>query len=436
MKKYEISIFVLMLLTSPFGLLRAQSIVVQDARDSSIPIAVQEFLREPPTPEIIQASVDIEAMLSADLIFSRLFKLVPQEAFAEQKVSGPIEVLRVDLWKSSGADYVVRARLKKVDDAMTMDAYVFNTLSGKTLLKRTYQTRRKDYTILAHQLGDDIVELVTGEKGLFSTKIAFVYQPPGSRLKEVWAMDFNGRNSVPLVQNGRTNLSPKWTIDGRDIVYTTESLKGWNLSKTSLGGKSSSITSVPGSALGPTMLPNGRDMVVSLSKDGNNELYIVGLDGKIKERLTKRDEIDIAPSVSPDGKKICFSSGIQNALHVYIMELATKTVNKITRVGIFNDTCAWHPKENRILFSGMDLDREFDIFAMDDQGNNMERLTYDAKNNEAPDWSPDGKLIVFGSRRSGRYEIFVMRADGTQVVKITDLPGAASQPTWSPRLGY
>lgn len=413
-----------------------QSIVLRDARDAAIPIAVQEFLRVPPTPEIIQASVDIEAMLSANLIFSRLFQVVPQEAFLEQKITGPIEVVRLDQWNQTGADYLVRASITKADGAFKLTAYAFDLSNGKVLLNKTYETRRKDYTVLAHQLGDDIVQLATGEAGLFSTKIAFVYQPPGSRLKEIWAMDFNGRNSVPLVQNGRTNLSPKWTVDGREIVYTTESLKGWNLWKTSLGGRSTQITSVPGSALGPAMLPNGRDMVVSLSKDGNNELYVVSLDGKVKDRLTKRSEIDIAPSVSPDGKKLCFSSGVVASLHVYVMEIATRAIKQLTRVGMYNDSCAWNPNQNQILFSGMDVDREFDIFSMNDEGLQMERLTYDAKNNETPDWSPDGKLIVFASRRTGKEEIYVMKADGTQISKITDLPGKASQPTWSPRLGY
>ena len=88
----------------------------------------------------------------------------------------------------------------------------------------------------------------------------------------------------------------------------------------------------------------------------------------------------------------------------------------------------------------MDLDREFDIFAMDENGTNMERLTYDAKNNESPSWSPDGNLIVFSSKRNSkkgtRNELYIMKADGTQTARAVELPGDAAQSAWSPRLGY
>ena len=108
----------------------------------------------------------------------------------------------------------------------------------------------------------------------------------------------------------------------------------------------------------------------------------------------------------------------------------------MTRVGTLNDSCSWHPKENLVLFSGMDTDREFDIFAMNDRGHEMERLSYDAKHNESPDWSPDGKLLTFSSKRKGRNEIYVMKADGSLAKPIANLRGDAIQPTWSPRLGY
>jgi TolB protein len=118
------------------------------------------------------------------------------------------------------------------------------------------------------------------------------------------------------------------------------------------------------------------------------------------------------------------------------MEIDTGVTERLTRVGTLNDSCAWNPRDDLILFSGMDTDREFDIFAMNSMGQNMERLTYDAKNNESPSWSPDGKLVVFSSRRGIRNQIFVMKADGTQVLPLVELPGDASQPSWSPRLGY
>lgn len=423
------------LILSSTAELSAQMILIKDAKDAPIPIAIQPFQFG---SDASKAAIDIEAMLTADLIFSRLFRVIPSEAFLEEKVEGNIENFQVGPWRQAGASYVVRAQLAKSGNNYKLTGYVFNVSDGKQMLKKDYDTSRKNYSILAHQFGDDIVKMVTGTDGLFSTKIAFAYQPPtAGKGKEIWMMDFNGRNEVPLVQNGRVNLSPTWAKDGRSIVYTSASLKDWHLWTTDLNKKSKQISEFPGSALGPAMLPNGRDMVVSLSKDGNPELYVMGLDGKIKIRLTKSSAIDIAPSASPDGKRVCFSSGQLGALHVFVMDVAELAKpTRLTRVGTLNDSCAWHPSANQILFSGMDMDREFDIFKMDDSGNNMERLTYDAKNNETPSWSPDGKLIVYSSRETGRNEIFVMKADGTQKVKITELPGDASQPDWSPRLGY
>lgn len=183
-------------------------------------------------------------------------------------------------------------------------------------------------------------------------------------------------------------------------------------------------------------MPNGREMVTSLSKDGDSELYLLGLDGSVKRRLTKSRGIDLSPFPNGDGSKLCFSSDRLGNLHVFTFDMKTEETTRLTRVGTLNDSCSWNPFENEILFSGMDTDREFDVFGMDDKGNSMERLTYDAKNNESPAWSPDGQLITFSSRRSGRNQIYVMKRDGTMVDTIVPVEGDASQPAWSPRLGY
>lgn len=414
----------------------SQAIVVKNFADAPTPVAIQTFLAgsEGLDKKII---TDIEAMFTADLIFSRVIKVIPSEAFLESKIEGAIESIKIDSWRQVGADYLVRAKVSEEDGGWKLNGYVFNIATGKLQLQKEYSTKRKKYTVLSHMFGDDVVEVVTGNKGLFSTRIAFAYKPPNKRFKEIWSMDFNGRNPKPLIQNGRTNLSPAWSSDGRSIFYTSASTLHWHLWKTDENGRAKQVTNFPGSALGPSMHPDGKQMVISLSKDGNPELYLMDLNGNIKKRLTKKRTIEIAPSMSPDGKKVCYSSGSLGNLHIFVLDLLTNESSRLTRVGTLNDSCAWHPKDNnKVLFSGMDVDREFDIFAMDDKGLNMERLTYDAKNNETPSWSPDGSLIVFSSRASGRDEIYVMKADGSQLSKITDLPGDASQPDWSPRQGY
>jgi TolB protein len=418
-----------------FEMTSAQSVVLKEAADKPTPIAIQAFIRGDASPEVSKITPELEADLTADLIFSRIFKVIPAESFIEPKISGPIQTVQIDTWKQIGATYLVRARVAQDFGQTLLDGYVFDVTSGRLVIQKTYRTKRKDVAVLVHQFGDDIVELVTEKKGLFSTKIAFAYVPPGGKFKEIWVMDFNGRNAVPLVQNGRTNLSPEWTKDGRHIYYSASSTIDWHIWKTDLSGRSAQVTNFKGSALGPAMLPNGREFVASLSKDGNSDIYLLTLDGKEKKRLTTRRGINVSPYASPDGKHICFSSDRLGNLHVFSLDINTLEVNRLTRVGTLNDSCVWSPSGDQILFSGMDVDREFDIFAMDTKGEQMERLTYDARKNESPSFSPDGKLVAFSSIRSGRNQIYIMRADGSQVAPI-DLKGDATQPVWSPRLGY
>jgi len=424
-------VFVFTASSSLFG-----QIVLREAREAPVPIAIQSFIKLPDNPDLSVVATDIEAALTANLIFSRIFRVIPADSFLDPKIQGPLEVLNMESWRTLGAQFVVRGRVSFDGPSTVLEGFVFNVSTSKLALQRRYTVRRNDSETLAHMFGDDIVELVTGMKGLFSTKIAFSYTPPGKRWKEIWVIDFNGKNPRPLVQNNRTNLSTEWTTDGKSIYFTSSSIDDWHLWKTDLRGKQSQITRFKGSALGPAMLSNGKELLISLSKDGNPDIYLMKLDGTVVRRLTSRRGINIGPYPSPDGKSFCFASDRFGNLHVFSMEIDSGVTERLTRVGTLNDSCAWNPRDDLILFSGMDTDREFDLFAMDSKGQNMERLTYDAKNNESPSWSPDGKLVVFSSRRGGRNQIFVMKADGTQVLPLVELPGDASQPSWSPRLGY
>jgi TolB protein len=411
-------------------------IVLRDAKDAPVPIAIQEFLSAADTPENKNQTTSVEAALTANLIFSRIFRVIPAEAFLAPPVTSQLDVIQVDPWKQIGAQYVVRGRVTIDGSQVNLEGFAFNILTGKLEIRKVYKARLRDAVQTAHMFGDDIVELVTGQKGLFSTKIAFVYVPPGKRFKEIWVADFNGRNARPLVQNNRTNLSPTWSPDGKYIYYSSSSQVDWHLWRTDLNGNSKQITRYKGSALGPVVMPNGKEIVISLSKDGNPDLYLIDLDGKEKKRLTTRRGININPSPTADGSKLCFSSDRLGNLHIFSLDMATLETERLTRLGTLNDSCTWHPFDNTILFSGMDTDREFDIFEMNDRGLDMVRRTHDNRHNESPDFSPDGKLVVFNTRRAGRNQVYVMRGDGTQASSLFELPGESTQPSWSPRLGY
>lgn len=416
----------------------AQSLVLKQAREAPTPITVQPFMRATNNPEAVKRATDLEALLKSDLIFSRLFRLV--EPNLETGTPTNLTQVKVDPWRTEGITYLARANVIVEGNKTKLDAFVFDVVNARPALQKSFETTRSDYQILAHMFGDEIVRLVTGELGLFSTKIAFAYKPPRSYHREIWIMDFNGRNARPLIQNGRSNLSPTWSKDGKYIYYTSSTTVDWHLWRTDLKGNAKQITRFPGSALGPSMMPNGREIAVSLSKDGNSEIYLIDLEGKVLKRLTKHAGIDLSPSPSPDGKSLCFSSERLGNLHVFRLNLETLETNRLTRVGTQNDSCEWNPKENLILFAGQDTDRDFDIFMMNEAGESMERLTYDASFNESPSWSPDGKLIAFSSRRLRNQvrenQIFIMKADGTQITTIDEVPGDAIQPSWSPRLGY
>ncbi len=428
------SLFVILCLGINIKSTNSQSVTLKEAREAAYKVAIQAFTRSAEIPDLVRASSDLESMLTADLIFSRLFKVIPAESFLEPKITGPIQTLNADIWSQIGANFVVRGKVSLKGGQTILEGYAFEIPSGRLVIQKTYRTTRKDIMGLAHEFGDDIVELVTQKPGLFSTKIAFAYVPPRGRSKEIWVMDFNGRNPYPLVQNGRTNLSPEWTKDGRYVYYSSSSMIDWHIWKTDISGRSTQVTKFKGSALGPAMMPNGKEFVASLSKDGNSDIYLLGLDGKEKRRLTAKQGINVSPYPNTDGTKICFSSDRLGNLHVFALDLGSMEVSRLTRVGTKNDSCVWGA-ENRIIFSGMDTDREFDLFSMDDKGEMMSRITYDAKNNESPAYSPDGQLVVFSSARTGKNQIYIMRADGTQIEPI-ELPGDASQPAWSPRLGY
>jgi len=293
----------------------------------------------------------------------------------------------------------------------------------------------KGYTIegeprnLSHKIADEIIETLTGEKGISSTRIVFSYKMP--RGKELGMIDYDGYNFASLTNNCNLNLFPCWSSDGNRILFSTYTVDRLNLYLLSLTKKSvNPIASYQGLNFAPCWSPDGTKICMSLTKDGNAEIYILDLNTKKLNRLTNNWAIDVSPAFSPNSREIAFVSDRSGGPQIYIMDLYGGNVRRLTFHGGYNTSPAWSPRGDLIVYVSREEDNSQQIYVTDPYDYMPIRLTYEG-NNEEPSWSPDGLHIVFSSDRSGKYELYTMNWDGTRQRKLTN-GIIANAPDWSP----
>ena len=190
------------------------------------------------------------------------------------------------------------------------------------------------------------------------------------------------------------------------------------------------ISSRKGLNIGAAWSPDGKRLAVTLSYKDNPDIYLVDLKGKIIKQLTNHWGIDVSPSFSPDGTKIAYVSNRSGNPQIYIKDLQNGRDERLTFEGKYNTSPHWSSRD-RIVFSGM-YEGRFNIFSINADGSDLRQLTEENQNNEDPCWSPDGRYIVFSSDRHGGYHLYLMNANGQNQRRITFIKGVEeTSPSWS-----
>jgi TolB protein len=192
---------------------------------------------------------------------------------------------------------------------------------------------------------------------------------------------------------------------------------------------------------GANFLPGDTHLLLTLSKDGNPDIYNITADGNTLVQLTRgpNHAMNVEPAISPDGKIIAFSSDRAGRPHIFTMNTDGTGVKRLTFAGKYNASPVWSPDGKTIAFAGYDSDH-FDVFTMNADGSGLKRLTDSRKasgkaaNNEGPTWSPDGRHIMFSSDRTGKYQLYVVSPDGSNERRITEDSLTWDKPKWSPFL--
>lgn len=401
---------------------RPYPLAVPDARD---------LAGGPATP----ASETITSVLRWDFEIAGLFKVLDPKSFiADPKKEGMAAAsIKFGEWVSVGADGLVKAGLTEAKGALEADMRFFDVGTGRQLLQKRYGPGKpEDARRWAHSFANEVVNYLTGTKGIFNTRIAAVRQSKTGR--EIYSFDLDGENLRAVTSNGSINLLPSWARDGRELIFTSYIRHNPNLFSIPVeGGRPKLLSGERGLNTGGVMSPDGKRIALTLSRDGNSEIYVMNADGTGLVRLTDEWAIDTSPTWSPDSSRIAFVSARFGDPHIFVMNADGTGIRRITDRGNYNQTPDWSPKGDLIAFTARDERNVFDIFTVNPETREIRRLTQDKGNNEEPSFSPDGSHVVFTSTREGKSQIWLMSHDGSNQRRVT-AAGGFTTPAWSPYL--
>jgi len=379
-----------------------------------------------------EAGTALTAALRSDLDFSFVFTSLNPKSFlanAQEPWTSP----KFPDWVNIGASGVVRSGVKVTGDKVNVTFRYFDVGAQKEVLTKTYDRSKADVREIAHEFADELMALITGDFGVFSTKIAFAARSENNA-SSIYIMDFDGQNLQKLSLPSKLNLLPSWDRKGREIFFTSygndnPDLFGFDMSTK----KVRTLSAERGINSGAAASPDSSRVAMTLSRDGNSEIYAMNIAGGGVKRLTDNWWIDTSPSWSPDGKQIAYVSSKTGNPHIYVMGSDGSNQKRITFQGNYNQTPDWSPRGTTIAFTARDERFRFDIFTVDPATSEIKRLTQDQGNNEEPSYSPDGRLITFVSDRTGKRRVWVMNADGTKQRQVYSGNLECDTPSWGPR---
>ncbi len=375
--------------------------------------------------------------MTNDMDYTDLFEFLP----ANRMPAGPKPGLEV--YRGLGTEFLIRSTISVQGSVVEAEVRLFDASRNLQILGRKYPFVSKSGQIgreLAHFAANDIIQALTGEAGIFRTRILMSC---GMNRKEIYIMDFDGQNARPITRDGNFALSPSWNSDGRKILFTSyrPAVAGGPLNPNLymvdlISNQRRLLSAARGLNTGGVFHPKLEKVAYTFSQNGRPEIYALDLVKNIRAPITTSHFFSVEPNYSPDGTKIAYSSSRTGRPHIYVADADGSSPKQLTRAGVYNSSPNWSPKGDRIVFSGQEnMRNNFNIFLIDPSGSNLARLTDFAHSSENPTFSPDGRFIAFSSNQGGRYGIYVMTARGAKIRPLSTFGlGHCKQPSWSPRL--
>ena len=387
---------------------------------SQVPIAIPRFREED------RAGQPISTIVRADLERSGVFKIVDAPNALDETAQPSWGE-----WRGRAVDALAAGSVTRLADGrFDVRFKLWDVVKGVDLAAQSNAVQAADLRLAAHRIADTIYEKLTGEKGVFSTRIAYVTKG-GSRYT-LRVADADGEGGQVALNSAEPIISPAWSPDGRSLAYVSfESQKAVVYTQEVATGARRAIANFRGSNSAPAWSPDGQALAVTLSRESGSQLFLIGRNGENPRRLTTSQAIDTEPVFAPDGKSIYFVSDRGGSPQIYRIGLGGGAVERVTFTGSYNISPALSPDGRTLAF----ISRAGNTFRLHVQslapGAQATPVT-DSTDDERPSFSPNGRLIIYATRAQGRDVLMTTTLDGRIKARLASAAADVREPVWGP----
>lgn len=386
---------------------------------TQIPISLSAFRGDEQSPQ------KMASIVQADLERSGQFKILDTGAGLDESSRPDLAGIR-----QRGADALIAGSVTRLADGrFDVRFRLWDSVRNQDLGGQSHAVVAGDLRLAAHRIADFVYERLTGDKGVFSTRISYVTKAGSSY--NLWVADADGENAQSALSSPEPIISPSWAPNGNQLAYVSfEARKPVVYVHDVASGRRRLVASFKGSNSAPTWSPDGRSIALTLSRDGGSQLYVMDANGGEPRRLMQSSAIDTEPVYTPDGRTIYFVSDRGGSPQIYRVSASGANAERVTFSGSYNISPALSPDGKWLAYVSR-VNGAFKLHVMDIATGNVSAIT-ETTADENPSFSPNSRLVIYATLLQGREALMTTTLDGRIKARLAGQSGDIREPDWGP----